>query len=94
MGLHTGRGRAKRPIIILHAICNERCAAVTGLRTCPGSVPLWRSVARLEEVAGNVGKARALLEQVRPLSLSSHFFDKFTGVHLHSYSYKAPVFLK
>ena len=29
------------------------------------SVPLWRSAARLEEKAGAVGKARAVLEQAR-----------------------------
>ena len=29
------------------------------------SVPLWRSSARLEERAGAVGKARAILEQAR-----------------------------
>ncbi len=30
-----------------------------------GSIPLWRSSARLEEKAGAVGKARAILEQAR-----------------------------
>ncbi len=30
-----------------------------------GNVPLWLSAARLEEEAGNVPKARALLEQGR-----------------------------
>ena len=41
-----------------------RGAYQAGLKRCMGSVPLWRSVARLEEAAGAVGKARALLEQV------------------------------
>ena len=36
-----------------------------GLRRCIGSVPLWRSSAYLEEKAGAVGKARAVLEQAR-----------------------------
>ena len=36
-----------------------------GIRRCMGSVPLWRSAARLEEKAGAVGKARAVLEQAR-----------------------------
>lgn len=38
-----------------------------GLKRCMDSVPLWRSVARLEEAAGSVAKARALLEQVKTL---------------------------
>ncbi len=37
----------------------------SGLARCPGSVPLWRSAARLEEGAGQVARARALLEQAR-----------------------------
>lgn len=36
-----------------------------GLARCPDSIPLWRSAARLEEEAGNVARARALLEQAR-----------------------------
>jgi len=36
-----------------------------GIRRCMGSIPLWRSSARLEEKAGAVGKARAILEQAR-----------------------------
>ena len=42
-----------------------RAAFQAGLKRCMGSAPLWRSVARLEEGAGAVGKARALLDQVR-----------------------------
>lgn len=37
----------------------------SGLKRCPDCVPLWRAAARLEEGQGNVGRARALLEQVR-----------------------------
>ena len=36
-----------------------------GIRRCMGSIPLWRSSARLEEKAAAVGKARAILEQAR-----------------------------
>ncbi len=36
-----------------------------GIRRCMGSIPLWRSSARIEEKAGAVGKARAILEQAR-----------------------------
>ena len=36
-----------------------------GNRRCKGSIPLWRSSARLEEKLGSVGKARAILEQAR-----------------------------
>ena len=37
----------------------------SGLLRCMGSIPLWLSAARLEEAAGAVPKARALLEQGR-----------------------------
>lgn len=37
----------------------------------PCSVALWRSAARLEEEAGTVAKARALLEQGRLKNLAS-----------------------
>lgn len=40
----------------------------TGLKRCPDCVPMWRAAARLEEAQGNVGRARALLEQVRVCS--------------------------
>lgn len=36
-----------------------------GIRRCMGSIPLWRSSARLEEKLGSVGKSRAILEQAR-----------------------------
>lgn len=36
----------------------------SGLKRCPDCVALWRAAARLEEGQGNVGRARALLEQV------------------------------
>lgn len=36
-----------------------------GIRRCMASVPLWRSSAYLEEKAGAIGKARAILEQAR-----------------------------
>lgn len=36
-----------------------------GIRRCMASVPLWRSSAYLEEKAGAIGKARAVLEQAR-----------------------------
>lgn len=36
----------------------------SGIKRCADCVPLWRAAARLEENAGNVGRARALLEQV------------------------------
>ncbi|GIL57404.1 hypothetical protein Vafri_12583 [Volvox africanus] len=43
-----------------------RLAYRNGLARCPASIPLWRAAARLEEeAAGNVGRARALLEQAR-----------------------------
>jgi hypothetical protein len=42
------------------------CFGRSGLGRCPGSTPLWRSAARLEEQeGGNVARARALLEQAR-----------------------------
>lgn len=41
-----------------------RAAYHDGLKRCMGSVPLWRSVARLEESAGFPARARAFLEQV------------------------------
>lgn len=41
-----------------------RSVYASGLKRCADCVPLWRSAARLEEKAGNVGRARALLEQV------------------------------
>ena len=44
-----------------------RRAYLDGLKRCMDSVPLWRSIARLEETAGSVAKARALLEQVTTL---------------------------
>ncbi len=42
-----------------------RAAYQNGLKRCMGSVPLWRSLSRLEECGGAVGKARNVLEQVR-----------------------------
>lgn len=41
-----------------------RAVYATGLKRCADCVALWRSAARLEEKAGNTGRARALLEQV------------------------------
>lgn len=46
-------------------ISNLVQAYASGLRRCLASIPLWRAAARLEEKAGAVGKARALLEQAR-----------------------------
>ncbi len=48
-----------------------RAAYQDGLKRCMTSVPLWRSLSRLEETAGMVGKARNVLEQVRS-SLPAH----------------------
>lgn len=45
-----------------------RRAYLDGLKRCMDSVPLWRSIAQLEEAAGSVAKARALLEQVTAAS--------------------------
>lgn len=42
-----------------------RQAYQAGLKRCMGSAPLWRSLSRLEERAGMIGKARNVLEQVR-----------------------------
>ena len=42
-----------------------RQAYQAGLKRCMGSTPLWRSLSRLEERAGMIGKARNVLEQVR-----------------------------
>lgn len=45
-----------------------RLAYAAGIKRCMDAIPLWVAAARLEERAGNVAKARALLEQVgRPL---------------------------
>ena len=41
-----------------------RAAYQDGLKRCMTSVPLWRSLSRLDESAGLVGKARNVLEQV------------------------------
>jgi pre-mRNA-processing factor 6 len=41
-----------------------RLAYTGGIKRCMDSIPLWVAAARLEERAGNVAKARALLEQV------------------------------
>ena len=43
-----------------------RLAYTGGIKRCLDSIPLWVAAARLEERAGNVAKARALLEQVSP----------------------------
>ena len=50
-----------------------RQAYQAGLKRCMGSAALWRSLSRLEERAGMIGKARNVLEQVccTPLLLSS-----------------------
>ena len=42
-----------------------RLAYAAGIKRCLDCIPLWVSAARLEERAGNVAKARALLEQAR-----------------------------
>lgn len=42
-----------------------RAAYQDGLKRCMTSAPLWRSLSRLEEAAGMVGKARNVLEQVQ-----------------------------
>lgn len=42
-----------------------RLAYAAGIKRCMDAIPLWVAAARLEEGAGNVAKARALLEQVR-----------------------------
>lgn len=59
----TQRGTAQH---IQSSVC-PKCAQAyqDGIRRCMGSIPLWRSSARLEEKAGAVGKARAILEQAR-----------------------------
>ena len=41
-----------------------RQAYQAGLKRCMGSAALWRSLSRLEERAGMIGKARNVLEQV------------------------------
>lgn len=41
-----------------------RAAYQLGLRRCVHSTALWTSLARLEEKAGNLARARAVLEQV------------------------------
>ncbi len=46
-----------------------RAAYSGGLKRCADCVPLWRAAGRLEEAAGSVGRARALLEQVGPSPL-------------------------
>ena len=48
-------------------MCTEgaRAAYKAGCVRCMASVPLWRARARLEENAGALGRARALLEQGR-----------------------------
>lgn len=48
-----------------------RTVYALGMKHCAGCVPLWESAARWEEKAGNVGRARALLEQVRALAGSA-----------------------
>lgn len=40
-----------------------RLAYAAGIKRCLDAVPLWVAAARLEEGAGNIAKARALLEQ-------------------------------
>lgn len=42
-----------------------RRAYLTGLNSCPSSVPLWLLLARLEETAGELTKARSVLEKAR-----------------------------
>ena len=42
-----------------------RLAYAAGIKRCIDSVALWVAAARLEERAGNLAKARALLEQAR-----------------------------
>ncbi len=46
-----------------------RLAYAAGIKRCMDAIPLWVAAARLEERAGNVAKARALLEQVRRSAL-------------------------
>ena len=48
-----------------------RQAYQSGLKRCMGSAPLWRSLSRLEERAGAIGKARNVLEQARSTPPSS-----------------------
>ena len=50
-----------------------RAAYKAGCARCMGNVALWRARARLEEHAGALGKARALLEQAR---LKNHASDE------------------
>lgn len=47
-----------------------RTAYQNGLKRCMTSAPLWRSLSRLEERSGAVGKARNVLEQVMKASAS------------------------
>eukprot|EP00871_Galdieria_phlegrea_P002713 jgi/Galph1/3442/GphlegSOOS_G2112.1 len=46
-------------------IDESRSVYTSGLKQCPNCVPLWISLARLEEKAGKVTKARAVLERAR-----------------------------
>lgn len=49
-----------------------RQAYQSGLKRCMASAPLWRSLSRLEERAGMIGKARNVLEQVRSTNPLTH----------------------
>lgn len=44
-----------------------KAAYQIGLRRCTHSVPIWTSLARLEETSGSLARARAILEQVSSL---------------------------
>lgn len=52
-------------LLRLKSVCYPLQAYQNGIRRCMNSIPLWRSSAKLEEKAGAVGRARAILEQAR-----------------------------
>ena len=66
-----------------------RAAYQAGLKRCISSVPLWRSIARLEEASSAVGKARALLEQVRATPCDTCLFSQQVLAGGLSYPYCA-----
>ena len=59
--LHLMRGQLEERVGNREA---ARAAYQAGLRRCVHSVPLWTSLARLEESSKNLPRARAFLEQV------------------------------
>lgn len=45
--------------------CNQSFLALTQLKKNPGSIPLWLLLSRLEEKAGQLTRARSVLEKAR-----------------------------